>query len=376
MVAIEAVEGMDTEIFELGATPMEMTLTLAADRLESPGDCSPGVLGTAEGQWAVNATLKGKPHNSFQPLLDDNSKPYLKLEFVEALFHGVRSIRLYNQWQEVSQVQRYLGYKLWRDLGYPAPRSGFATLTLNGAWRGLYGLQESVDVPDFAMARRDVLGDVDALFEGEYGQDFTGLLPEEMDLRYGEETSRGRLAMLAEVVDDPASVLLRDMEAFLPTDRWADFWALEVIVGAREGYTFRTNNFYVAHHAETDTFQLIPWGFDQVLVDLNLWPDAPYARIPTRVMETAQSGLLDVQERALERFLDRLAEPEGEVTWATLEDDMDTALDVIRPIYEEEIRAFGDDYRPWHIEDVEMSQEQVRSYMDHRGEQLRDAIAQ
>jgi hypothetical protein len=163
-------------------------------------------------------------------------------------------------------VGRYLGYKIWRDRGYPAPRAGFGEvqLTVEGAETralGLYGTTETLD-GDFLARWTDELGTITHLYEGEYGNDLVvGASDLEEKLGNGD---RSALDALVEALESAGS--RAELEEAIHVDRFLRYWALEMAVGAREGYASQLNNYFLVIDDEgKGTF--LPWGFDQVLYD-------------------------------------------------------------------------------------------------------------
>jgi hypothetical protein len=254
------------------------------------------VAGTVEidgvGVYEVGVTLRGSPGSSFQPI---DSKPHLKLAFDEvvpgATLDGLRSLRLYNQWEDVGQVARMVGYRVWRDQCYAAPRAGFATVRLDRGdglgpvELGPFGTNEEVDAT-FLASRPAWFGSAaGSLYEGEYGQDLLPARPDEWPERKlpDDQTSTDDLGALVDALASARS--LEDLEPVLNTDRFLDYWALEIAVGAREGYATQVNNYYLyADPTDGDRFTFLPWGFDQTLYD-ELPVDQSSAALTSRGLE-------------------------------------------------------------------------------------------
>ncbi|HEU5058313.1 MAG TPA: CotH kinase family protein, partial [Kofleriaceae bacterium] len=60
-------------------------------------------------------------------------------------FFGVRKLNFNSSVRDPSLMHEVVGYRLFRDMGVPAPRASHATLTVNGEHQGLFVLVEEVD---------------------------------------------------------------------------------------------------------------------------------------------------------------------------------------------------------------------------------------
>jgi hypothetical protein len=82
------------------------------------------------------AELKLKGHGTFRPI---GKKAAFKLKFAKKdRFLGLKKLTLNNMVQDASMIHETLGYEVLRAAGVPAPRTGFAYVTVNGKGYGLY----------------------------------------------------------------------------------------------------------------------------------------------------------------------------------------------------------------------------------------------
>jgi hypothetical protein len=303
----------------------------------------------------VGLTLKGKLGSSFQPV---DSKPYLALRFDlfvpgQAL-EGHHQLRLYNQWQDVGQVARYLGYDLWNRRGYPAPRAGFSELTweVDGASvdLGLYGTNETIDC-DF-LTRPQVapfVGTVSHLYEGEYGTDLKSDTAE--DLAGERAVGDGPPTALYALVDAlEAGVVGSEVMDEAHVDRFLKYWALEIAVGAREGYIAQINNFMLVFDDQGQpTF--LPWGFDQVLYD----------ELPIDLTDAALASDPSIRDR----FHAVLANELTAIDWAPSAGRIDGVLGAL-DLPPEGDRLLFPVGRPqaYHPTEIVSAQNNIRSYLD------------
>jgi len=304
------------------------------------------VVGTSEG---IGLALKGKLDNSYR---GPNDNPYLKIDLAHsvegATLDGMSDFRLYNHGQDLSGIQRYLGYKIWRDdyndglNAYPAPRAGFATLNLNGQSLGIYGTNETIK-EEFVRRWFDI-GDImiNNLYEGEYGTDFMlsgcsgsdddGPCFMNIEVEAGPgaaddaalEVAIEKIRPMVVEIDDHRTqqdgmcgALNRQIPGAsnMDLDKFMTFFALETVIGAREGYSYLTNNYFMFDAPSEDgsegNYVLIPWGFDQVLHD-DKSPDFAGAVIPM--------GIIEDQE-CKARFDQELATVIAQIDWQAVYDD-------------------------------------------------------
>ena len=94
------------------------------------------------GPWTVSLRLKGGI-GSFRPLA---GKPGFKLKFpAGARPDGLKKLTLNNMVQDWSKLHEVVSYELFRAMDVAAPRTGYATVTVNGEPYGLYLNVEKLD---------------------------------------------------------------------------------------------------------------------------------------------------------------------------------------------------------------------------------------
>jgi hypothetical protein len=146
-------------------------------------------LGDVGVRWKGNRSRQG---------LD--GKPSWKIRFDKFVpkqrFLGQRELVLNNLVEDPTAVREALAYRLYRDAGVPAPRTGWAQLVVDGANLGLYLNLEAIDRGPL----KRVFGDDDGtLYEGEFGCD---LYPEDaprFEQDGGDDVGHADLIALAEV---------------------------------------------------------------------------------------------------------------------------------------------------------------------------------
>ena len=203
-----------------------------------------------------------------------NPKPSLRLEFDELVpdreFHKFSTLKLDGLTHDQAMMRARLQYPAYAALGIPAPRYVHARLLVNGAYKGLYGVEERLG-REFLRKRLGL--PVGQLYEFTEGT---------ADLVWrGEEEWRYVPAMWIPKIDDlpsdPAAIknlvdILHHRPAELPTvfdvDGFARFMAAEVLTGEGDGYlsgpeASDAENLFMAIAPADGRFVILPWDRDQ-----------------------------------------------------------------------------------------------------------------
>ena len=145
----------------------------------------------------VGVKLKGG-WGSFR-MLDGHSKAGFTVKFNQFVkdmrFHGLRRIILNNAVQDPSYIRESVGYSLFRDAGVPAPRVGYATLTVNKESYGLYVQIEAITKDFLQRWYSNTNGN---LYEGP--GDIMQWSELDLDSNQGQE-DRSNLRRLAEAIE-------------------------------------------------------------------------------------------------------------------------------------------------------------------------------
>lgn len=263
----------DSSILEFSLVLDDSALaSLASDpRADVHADFS--FLGTT---YDVGLQLKGSESGSFRTM---DEKAAFKVDFhqwdPEQRFFGIKRLTLNNMIQDNTMSHEHVAYRLFRDLGVPAPRHGYAKVTVNGEWFGLYGV---VETPDEQFLGRVFPDDAEGnLYEGGYGGDFGEGQAALFDVKETEglEADIADLEALAMVVEnaEPAQMLVL-INTYFDAEALFSMWGGELVIADTDGYTSLANNFLVYHSPTTDLWTMIPWGPDQAFVgDQGVWID-------------------------------------------------------------------------------------------------------
>lgn len=190
-------------------------------------------------------------------------------------FLGLRSLVLKNLRGDPSAVHEFLGMKMLRRLGVPAPRVAFAAVYVNNGYMGLYGVVENVDT---VTAQRIFGESTGHLFEYkaltewgfEYlGSDLTAYAAhfEPVDHPYDSPTDRaGPFEAWCRLVNES-----QPAEFSASIGRYVDVTALIRLVAAQafiaepDGFTgsTRMNNLFVYRSDGTTVHRFVAWDQDE-----------------------------------------------------------------------------------------------------------------
>jgi len=211
-------------------------------------------------------------------------RPSLKLDFGEFVkgrsWRGMRRLTLNNDRQDTSHTHQMMAYALFRKAGCPAPRVGFAHVTVNGKDLGIYSSVENVDPSFLARHFEDGSGN---LYEGQLVDFAEGFLPrfELKTNKSASKTDRSDLERVVQALKTDDAHLKGALEKVVDLDAFLSFWAMEVITGHWDGYAGDKNNYYLYRDPGTGLFRFIPWGTDGAFTSKHSFlpscPDSVYA---------------------------------------------------------------------------------------------------
>jgi hypothetical protein len=206
-------------------------------------------------------------------------------EYEDHAIGGVQKLVLNNMVQDPTYVSEDSAYALFRAAGVPAPRVGYARLSINGVDWGLYALVEAVD--DEFLARWFTQDD-GAMFEGAYGVDFEWHEIDLFEYDQGPDPSdRAILEAVTAVLDGgPTDANVAALERLVDLDEFLSNMAVEVLILHWDGYT-TANNYRLYHNPRTGRLSIIPWGTDQTFITLRYGLYGGYGRMMTFCMANA-----------------------------------------------------------------------------------------
>jgi hypothetical protein len=265
-VAAEPTDSETVAFFESGAIPvLRLELSTAArQRLrDEPREYARCAL-VEDGKTVVaRAAVKLKGAAGSYRDFDDRPSLTLKIDKYEkgGRWHGMQKFHLNNAVQDETYLCEWLGARLFRAAGYPAPLAGHVRLWIDDRDLGLYVLREGFDEPFLDRTFGAAEG---TLYDGGFVQD----LDEELEMDVGEDPDdRDDLVGLATACHEPDPAIRREaIEARLDLDRFLSFMALERICGHWDGYSLNRNNYRLWFPA-AGRGSFLPHGMDQLFGD-------------------------------------------------------------------------------------------------------------
>lgn len=290
-----------------------------------------GVFRYDEDRYTVGVRLKG--HRSMRSM---EGKASFKVKFDkyddDGRFLGQRKLTLNNMVEDPTMMREILGYRLYRAMGVPAPRVGYARVYVNGDLYGLYAMIEAIDEDFLAAHFGDASG---GLFEGEYGCD---LYPEDVpgfERDAGDESTRAHLLRFAEIAAGPAHELFHADAAPVHKPSVLAYLAVSAFLGDFDGYR-HSHNYRVYRDPADGKWRFLPWGIDRVMKkDLSIYDSEGHLARRCFADPACRVDYLRTMERVVAEF-ERLELAEGARALAAYI-DADVRADPRKPFTEPEI---------------------------------------
>ena len=194
----------------------------------------------------------------------NSSRPSLKIKLnhvdKQAQLNGLTMLTFNNNQQDFTLMSQTMGYALYNAAASPAPRCGYARITVNGKNLGVYAHVESMKKP---LLRRSFGDDRGTLYEGTVVDFFAGWEKSFEKKNGKDKLARDKIEQLTEVLEQEN---LPDVEKaigkYVDLDSFYTFWAIEGLIGFWDGYVANANNFFVYFNPKTEKFHFMPWGLD------------------------------------------------------------------------------------------------------------------
>jgi len=202
----------------------------------------------------VGIRLKGATTRKFQ-------KASLKIKFdafvKKQRFKGLKRLTLNAMMTDPSQVHEVTSYRLFRAAGVPAPRAGFARVSIDGRYIGLYLNLESID----SLMLKRWFPSTEHVYSGPRPCDLT---PNNSCYTSNTgTTNRSDVLRAGGIHVLSGSAWWRELNKSSDINRLMSFLATEIFLSHWDGYgDFMRNNHYV-HFDKKGKFTFIPWGTDQ-----------------------------------------------------------------------------------------------------------------
>ncbi len=259
---------------EIRAQGRSFAQALSKKRQDSPFSYVKGNV-TIDGVIVKNVGIRKK---GFLGSLN-NQRPSLKIKFEEyekqSPVEGLDRLTLNNNNQDAGRICQYLCYKLYRESGTHAPRCGFAKVTVNGKYLGIYSNVEAIKSDFLKHSFGDDSGE---LYEGTVADFFP-----EIDKSFEQKNKAANHELVHAVTEvlESDEVDFNELAKLVDVDSFLKFWAMESLIGFWDGYCSNQNNFYMYRDPESKKFDFIPWGTDSAFTDVS--PIPPHVIRPRSV---------------------------------------------------------------------------------------------
>ena len=302
-------------------------------------------------------------------LIPGNAKPSFRIKFDEFLpdreFHGLSSLKFDSIYHDASMMKARLQYPAYRERGVPSPRYAHARVVVNGALKGLYGVEERIKKEFLRRHFGSPVGQVyvwegsevmyDLLWPGpEPIENFVPVMweAEDPDFPSGAEAVRELCDRLHNDIARLPEIF--DVESFL------NFIAVETLLGEGDNYVARIEgtksaNIRMYRAPATGRFLLLPWDCDQGFWRPQSGITEPFQnRVLTRRLILENPANLARYKRILRELID------GPCSTARMHARVDEVAAQIRDAVRE------DPLRPYSVEEHEYRVRSIKSYIASR----------
>ena len=231
---------------------------------------------TRYGPWEIGVHAKGF-YGSFRCLENDKAGLKLKFESPSKRISGIKKMTLNNMVQDGSMAHEALSYEVFRSSGIAAPRTGYARVTVNGTYKGMYLNLETYD----DVMLEQWFPETEHLYEGSYGLFYDvstveNAYSDHYQVDEGDEVNRSDLQNLLDTAKDFSGGWYARMSPIANLEQMTRMWALEAYLGHWDGYSqFITNNYFI-HFDGNGLATMHPWGMDQSFNWANLYDGQPH----------------------------------------------------------------------------------------------------
>jgi len=200
-------------------------------------------------------------------------------------FHALKSLVLKNLDDDSSCLRERLAFDVYEAMGVPTPRYAHTRVTVNGEYRGLYGLIEPIRKAflrsRFGEARGNLFSfeyekATDDLYDfSDRGEDPKAYIPSPFKPRTHRRSPDGAalVKLIPTLNHAPDATLAREISAYVDVDQFITYFAVENALADSDGFgsgTGRTN-FSLYQPPGKGPFIFIPWDKDMTLQRAD-WP--------------------------------------------------------------------------------------------------------
>ncbi len=207
--------------------------------------------------WDVGIKVKG---SSTAQGIDD--KPSLKIDFgfvhAEQRFYGMRRLNVHNMTLDPILSSEVLNWGFFRAADLPAPRVGYARVSIRGQDRGLYSVVEDIEDDFLGLWFEDGHGNLYENAQNYCDVESVGCF----DREENDEGNDDALRALINAASLSGSAWHSAMKQQMDWDRFTGFMAMERAIAHWDSYSFDLSNYRLYHDPTADQWTFIPWSGD------------------------------------------------------------------------------------------------------------------
>lgn len=239
-----------------------LTITMGGSAIRNPFNVANPT------EWEVGIRLKGRASRR-----DLNGKAPFKIKmdkFVDGqTVFGLEKLTLNNMVQDPSMVREATVYRLFRAMGVPAPRTGYAQVYVTSPGQvtnEYFGLYLNIETPDEVMLERWFGNNTAHLYESAYDTDVTSdYYHQYLDsIDVGSESNVSDLTSFLPISDLTGTEWWEAVQERADMDDILALMATDIFVSNWDGYTDFVRNNHFAHFDRDGILRIMPWGNDQV----------------------------------------------------------------------------------------------------------------
>ena len=219
----------------------------------------------------IDIGLRLKGSTSLETL---NGRPSFKIKFNWSnlkgqRFLGLKRMTLNAMQQDGSKIHEAAAYRLYNQMGIPAPKTSYARVFVNGTFKGLYA---NIETPDDIFLSKRFTDVTQHLYEGlglgdfkpdrDGGDDISGWFP--VDEGWKAVPNKNDLTKLISVANLPTgSSWWTAMGKYWDRKKLIMQFAVDNFTGNWDSYSGPIVNNYYVRSNNAGKFTMIPWGVDQ-----------------------------------------------------------------------------------------------------------------
>ena len=175
-------------------------------------------------------------------------------------FFGLRKLNLNCDFQDIHLMRAKTCTDLFRHMGVPAARVGYAKLYINDDYRGLFANSEEIDK---AFLRNYFFNNDGNLYKCRGGATMqNGAGGYELQTNEEGPDHSDILEFIQVLNNTPEDRFKQEIEKVFNVNEMLMYVACNVLLGAWDDYWVLVKNFYFYHDLATDLFNYIPHDFD------------------------------------------------------------------------------------------------------------------